>query len=190
MSSTAVPPTSGRLLVKRNGSSITRMVPKPVVLVDTREQAPFDLARFNNWIEGQKRATLPTGDYSVEGLEDVIAVERKSLPDLVMTLMHQRERFFRECERLAQFKYRAILIEATYEEVKSPYRFAQQVVAHPNGIVGTLDAIETRWCIPITYASSHRHLAEEKAASYLSKAATYEFLERQGLGRFLQEGDL
>jgi hypothetical protein len=65
-----VPPPAGRLIVKRNGSSITRQIPKPVVLVDTREQMPFDFSRFPNWIAGEKRKALRVGDYSVEGMEE------------------------------------------------------------------------------------------------------------------------
>ena len=30
------PPPNGRLLVKRDGSSITKVIPKPVIIVDTR----------------------------------------------------------------------------------------------------------------------------------------------------------
>ena len=61
-----VPPTTTRLLIKRNGRSITRDIPKPVVLVDTREQLPFDFSRFRNWIAFEKRKTLVAGDYSIE----------------------------------------------------------------------------------------------------------------------------
>jgi ERCC4-type nuclease len=84
----AVPPTSSRLIVKRGGSSITRQVPKPVVLVDTREQLPLSFERFPNWIAGERRATLKTGDYTVEGMETALVLERKSLGDLIGTLMH------------------------------------------------------------------------------------------------------
>lgn len=190
MSLTAVPPTNSRLIVKRGGSAITRHVPKPTVLVDTREQTPLNLGRFANWIESERRATLETGDYSVEGMQDLIALERKTLTDLVGTLMHNRERFFRECERMMAFKYRAILVEATYEQVKSPYRHTDFIEAHPNGVSGSLDALEVKFLIPVIYASSHRVLAEEKAASWISKAFTYEWLEQNGMGRVLQEGDL
>ena len=190
MSLTAVPPTTSRLIVKRGGSAITRHVPKPIALVDTREQAPFNLARFANWIEGERRATLETGDYTVEGMEGLICLERKSLNDLAATLMHNRERFFRQCERMTAFKYRAILVEATYEQIKSPHRPVDGVSVHPNGLTGSLDALEVRYLIPVIYTSSHRALAEEKAASFLSKAFTYEWLEQNGMGRVLQEGDL
>lgn len=186
----AVPPTKSRLIVKRDGSAITGRVPRPVVLVDTREQLPLTFDDFPNWIAGEKRVALKTGDYSVEGMEDLVAIERKSLNDLVMTLMHTRARFFEACERMTAFKYRAILVEATLEDVKSPYAMNGFVKAHPNGVVGTLDAIEAKFCLPVMYTSQHRVLATEKLASYLSKVYTYEWLEREGLGRVLQPGDL
>ena len=43
------------------------------ILVDTREQHPWEFpAGFHS-----EPATLSTGDYSVRGLEDLIAVERE-----------------------------------------------------------------------------------------------------------------
>jgi hypothetical protein len=71
-----VPPPSKRLIVKRDGSSITRRIPKPVVLVDTREKSPFDFGRFPNWIADQKKQKLWVGDYSVQGMEDLLTIER------------------------------------------------------------------------------------------------------------------
>ena len=97
-------PPSGRLMVKRNGHSITRQIPKPVVLIDTREQSPFDFSRFPNWIAGEKRQKLDVGDYSILGMENVLALERKSLSDLITTLIQQRLRFFKLCEQLAQYR--------------------------------------------------------------------------------------
>lgn len=185
-----VPPTTSRLIVKRDGKAITGKVPKPLILVDTREQAPFDLARFSNWVAGQRQETLPTADYSIEGMETMVALERKSLDDLLGTLIHGRERFLRECERMVEFPHRAILIEASYEDLKSPYSGTTFSSAHPNGICGSLDAIEQKYGIPVIYTSRNRALAEEKAASWLSKCFTYWWLEVQGLGRVLQEGDL
>lgn len=185
-----VAPTKSRLIVKRAGRAITGRVPKPVVLVDTREQAPLSFAQFDNWLAGTKTVTLETGDYSVEGMEALVCLERKSLNDLVSTLMHQRERFFRELERMRAYPYRAILVEASYEDIKSPYTFTQDVMAHPNGVSGSLDALEVKFGIPVIYTSRNKALAEEKAASWLSKTFTYHWLESQGMGRVLQEGDL
>lgn len=97
------------------------------------------------------------------GMKGLLALERKNLGDLIVTLMHSRQRFIRECDRLAEFPYRAILIEASYEEINSPYH--EYTETHPNGISGSLDAIETKYSIPIILTSSIRELTERKAAS-------------------------
>ena len=75
-----------RLLVKRHGSSIIRRagVPKPLVIVDTREKQPLPLfANHPNWIGGERRQALKTGDDTVEEMDRVLSLERKSLADLV-----------------------------------------------------------------------------------------------------------
>ena len=184
------PPPSGRLLVKRHGSSITRRIPKPVVVIDTREKAPFDFGALCNWIGGTTRRKLDAGDYSVVGMEHLLRLERKSLTDLITTLMQCRKRLLNECESLARCRHSALLVEATYEDVKSFYEDELCTAAHPNAVSGSLDAIEARFGIPVIYTSQHGPLAEEKAASWLSKHFTYWYLEEQGLGRILQPGDL
>ena len=111
-----LPPTTARLLVKRDVHSLLRSagIPKPVVLVDTREQQPLPLfANHRNWISGERRAALKTGDYSVEGMEGLLALERKSLADLVDCTITSRKRFLTCCSRLARFRWKAILVEAS-----------------------------------------------------------------------------
>lgn len=130
------------------------------------------------------------GDYSVEGMEKLLVLERKTLTDLISTVIQQRTRFFKECEKMALYRWRALLIEASYEDIKSPYGEEYNTSAHPNAISGTLDALEARFGIPVIYTSLYRPLAEEKAASWLSKHFTYWYLETNGFGRVLQEGDL
>ena len=182
-------PPPGRLIVKRDGKSITRKIPKPIILVDTREKVPFEFLNVRNWIEKTKKKKLDVGDYSIEGMEDQIALERKTLTDLITTLMQHRKRFFKLCEKLTKYRWRALLIEATYEDVKSPYDDLN-TIAHPNAVSGSLDALEARFGIPVIYTSFYRSLSEEKAASWLSKHFTYWYLEQNGYGRVLQDGDL
>ena len=183
-------PTSSRLLVKRDGHSITKQIPKPVVLIDTRERTPFEFGDHANWIAGTMPYKLDAGDYSVLGMEHLISLERKSLTDLIATLMHRRITFFKSCKRLTQYRWRALLVEASYEDVKSFYEEELYTEAHPNAVSGSLDALEACFNIPVIYTSRYRPLAEEKAASWLSKHFTYWYLEENGLGRVLQEGDL
>ena len=56
-----------------------------IAVIDSREQRPLDLSPL-----GTVCATLVTGDYTVRGLEHLVAVERKSLQDLVGCVGRQR----------------------------------------------------------------------------------------------------
>jgi len=76
-------------------------------ICDTREQMPLDLSPLRTI-----RGTLATGDYSVVGLEHVVAIERKSLEDLLHCVGAERERFDREVQRLLAFPVRVLVIEA------------------------------------------------------------------------------
>src|SRR3989339_832671 len=97
-------PSTSRLKVMRDGRSIIRSaaIPKPIVLVDTREREPFLLyANHRNWIGGERRATMKTGDYTVEGMETIPSLERKSLADVVACTVTYRRRFLAACERFS-----------------------------------------------------------------------------------------
>ena len=124
-SSRFVSPGTGRLRVMRKGHNVIRSegIPKPVVLVDTREKEPLPLyANHPNWIGEERRKALKTGDYTVEGMEALLCLERKSLADLVACTVTYRRRFLASCSRLARFPWKAILIEATLEDIKGGFR--------------------------------------------------------------------
>ena len=85
-----------------------------VAIIDSREQLPLDLSPLQT-VEG----TLATGDYSVQGLQHVVAVERKSLPDLLGCVGQHRERFDKEVQRLIAYPCRAIIIEASWADLEA-----------------------------------------------------------------------
>ena len=78
-------------------------------IIDTREQTPWTLAPMKTLA-----GTLSVGDYSVHGMEQVIAIERKSLPDFVQCCGSERERFQRELDRLRGWPVSAVVIEASW----------------------------------------------------------------------------
>lgn len=78
------------------------------IVVDTRERDPFRFPGYR-----VRRSALRTGDYSVTGLEDMVVVERKSAPDLVNTLLVNRERFERELERASSMAVFAVVVECS-----------------------------------------------------------------------------
>jgi ERCC4-type nuclease len=85
-----------------------------VALIDSREQKPLDLTPLRSEV-----VALATGDYSLRGLEAVVAVERKSLTDLLGCIGRQRTRFEREVHRLLAYPVRALVIEASWAELEA-----------------------------------------------------------------------
>ena len=156
----------------RDGRSIIRSarIPKPVVLVDTRERKPFPLhVNHPNWIAGERRVALKTGDYTVMGMEGLLALERKNLADLVPCTVTYRRQFLAACGH--EFRWKAILIEATYEDIKGGFEpFGIPSGVHPNAVCGLVDAIEAKFGIPFIYASTMQDLATERAAGAGSRS--------------------
>ena len=121
---------------------------RPVILIDSREQAPLTFRRYE-----ARRAALPVGDYGIMKFSDwnnpQFAVERKSLDDLAQSLGRGRRRFFREVEKLRQFRFRALVIEGTPEHVElGEYRS----LIKPASVFGTLDALAVRAGLHIVWA--------------------------------------
>jgi len=80
-------------------------------IIDTREQFPLDLSPLQ-----MQGGTLATGDYSLAGLENVIAIERKSESDMLTCIGPERERFEREVQRLLAYPVRALVIESFWHK--------------------------------------------------------------------------
>ena len=94
---------------------MSRSNPEQVTFItDSREQEPFS---FDSRLVAVERRALPAGDYSVVGMEDMVAVERKTLDDFVSTVIHDRPRFRRELRKLAGYRAACVVVEAGLLEV-------------------------------------------------------------------------
>ena len=80
----------------------------PAFIIDSREQKPYSLLPA-------VVSALPTGDYSLVGLESVAAVERKELSDFIGCVTQGRERFERELDRASTFRRFWVVIEGTID---------------------------------------------------------------------------
>jgi DNA excision repair protein ERCC-4 len=132
--------------------------PRPYILIDTREQRPLRFAPDLGVDCGV--AKLDAGDYSVRGFTEHIALERKSVADLIGTLTKGRERFEAELDLLTQFRWKAILVEGRRGDVEAGiYRS----LATPQSIIGSLRAIWMRWGVPTFWCDSPEGCAREVA---------------------------
>jgi ERCC4-type nuclease len=150
------------------------------VIIDTREQTPLDLAPLMS-VTG----TLTTGDYSIVGLEHMVAVERKSLPDFLACVGKERERFERECQRLLAYETKAIVVEATWRDIEAgEWLLRNRSKVSPSAALGSA----LGWIaqgIPVVMAGTH-----ERASQFVSRllftAARRRWRELQSFGDSLR----
>jgi ERCC4-type nuclease len=133
------------------------------IVIDTREQEPYS---FEPRLTAALRRALPAGDYSVDGLEDIVAVERKSLDDFVSTVIHSRARFRNELRKLAGYRAACIVVEAAVLDVLL-HRYRGD--AHPNAVLGSALSIILDFRIPVFFCSS-RQAACQFVQAYLLAA--------------------
>lgn len=96
------------------------------IVVDTREQAPYHFLGLTD--EKNRPMVVPlvtdvalvTGDYTICGMEERIAIERKSVSDFRGSVTAERDRFQREMERLSQMQFAAVVIEGGWDELMQP----------------------------------------------------------------------
>lgn len=120
------------------------------IVIDSREQEPFSFEGYPVEIE---RGTLTTGDYSVPGFEDRVAVERKSLGDLLGCLTHDRERFTRELERLRGYESTVVVVEAPFDALADGrYRSRMK----PASAVQSVISIVQAYRMPFWFAGDRR----------------------------------
>ena len=113
LSANPVPPPAIPVLAERGGTQLK--TPRPVLVVDTREQNPFDFSRFEGWFSGVERRALKLGDYSISGLEDVCVVERKDLSDLVRSFTVERPVFVARLRQMAEYPHCLLVVYCCFE---------------------------------------------------------------------------
>lgn len=159
---------------------MARRPPSPVyqlpfkIVVDNAEQMPWrftDLRQRET--DGGKIIAVPlitdrklrTGDYSIDGLEHLVTIERKSKSDLFGTLGVGRERFEREFERMAEMQWSAVVVEADWQSILDdpPERSG----VSPESVEGTILSWSHRFPKTHWFLCQHRRHAEHAALRLL-----------------------
>ena len=123
-----------------------------VAIIDSREKKRLKLeykpGETLNWEVG----TLYTGDYSIQGLERLVCIERKSADDLLGSITKHRERFEKELQRMKGYETRCIVVESTWSDIEKGNYYSKM---HPNSVLGTLMGFIAMG-IPVIMAGSHK----------------------------------
>jgi len=138
---------------------VTCPASKPIIVIDSREQREYTFQETR--VGGVVKTALPAGDYSLQGYETQIAVERKSLPDYISTVIHAHGRFSRELALLKTYPRAWIVVEGALDDILQG-RYDSR--ASPQSLLAITASLMTQYHIPVLFAGdrpSARALVEE-----------------------------
>jgi len=119
-----------------------------IIKTDTREQLPYKFETLS------EIGTVRVGDYSISGLEDCIAIERKELNDLIGCLTTGRERFKKELYKGKALDYFALVVEASLADIVNG-RYRSDM--NPKSAIQSLLAFSVRYKLPIFFAENREY---------------------------------
>jgi hypothetical protein len=149
------------------------------IIVDTREQQPWT---FDNYAKAHKK--LDTGDYSIEGLEHLLTIERKKSSSEFATNIVE-SRFKDVIMRLSQFKYSFLLLEFDLEDLliypigsTVPKRMWDKVKITPAFLIKNIIELQLNHNIKVMFCGSSSNA--EKIAEFIFKKIHYiEMVKKQ-----------
>lgn len=111
---------------------------------------------------------MPVRKYSIRGFEDKVAIERKTLEDLVGCLKGgQRERFEREIQRSRALDYFGVVIEGSLSDLAGGNYRSEM---NPKSVVQSVLALAVRYHVPVWFAEN-REVGQRITESLLEKYA-------------------
>ena len=162
------------------------------ICIDVQEKQPFSFTGLAADADHDRALIeVPTvwkslgashGDYSIEGLESEIAIERKSLEDAHGTLLgwgDRRERFQRELETLAAMPCSAVVVECDFHELiaTAPQFGVKSASQNAKSLFRTVLAWGVRYRVPWFWCRDRR----------MAEIVTFRVLE--GYWRHKQEAE-
>lgn len=166
------------------------------VVIDSNESAPYPFQSIKSRKHKDRKLVIPTvrkvlwnwnprevedskggrhkvgmADYTIEGFEDRIAIERKSIDDLFGTLSSRRDRFEAEIRRLHEdCEFACVVVEGDWSQILTWKGHGPE----PSSVWGTVTAWQQR------YRNCHWNLYPSRA---MAEKACFRILERFWMDR-------
>lgn len=143
-----------------------------IIIIDTREQQPW---AFNHYVTANKK--LDTGDYSIEGLENLLAIERKkSVSEFANNITESR--FKDVICRLENIKYSFLLLEFDLEDIliypvgsNVPRKMWDKIKISPAFIMKHIIELQINHNIKVIFCGDSDNA--EKMAEFILKKVNY-----------------
>lgn len=138
------------------------------IIRDTREQDGFEFAGFPCTVTA---GTLQSGDYALRGFERRVAIERKTLDDLLNSISTERDRFSRELQRLKAYDAACVVVESPAAALRSGrYRSRMDPASAWQSVI----ALSMRFRLPFWFCDSRAD----------AEAVTFNFLRHYARDRW------
>jgi DNA excision repair protein ERCC-4 len=149
-----------------------------ILIEDSREQVGW--ASQGLFQAPYVRTGLSVGDYSILGLESLIAIERKSLPDLINSCTNDRTRFESELKRSRHLHKFYVICECSASDLLVE-SFGRMSRANPKSVWATAMAWSSRYA-PFLFAENQK-IAARWTESLLVAYAREFFKQTQIMSR-------
>lgn len=138
--------------------------PAFTIIRDTREKKGKGWQfRASANCDGMEITKLDVGDYTIQGLEDVLMVERKTHSDLWGTLGNpvNYKRFLREMKRAENHPYKFLVIEASLADIDRGCKYSK---VPANNIHAKLVSLQVKHNLHVIFAGR-----EDRARTYVRR---------------------
>lgn len=139
------------------------------IIIDTREQTPWD---FKHHTVANKK--LDTGDYSIEGYENLLCIERKNgVAELAGNISEKR--FKDVINRMTNYQHSFILVEGDYEQLMNypigsdvPRRLWKNIKIKPAYILKFISELQIYYNIHVLFCGN-ADAAQKTALSIMKR---------------------
>jgi hypothetical protein len=139
------------------------------IIIDTREQIPWEFGFHNT-----AKKKLDTGDYTIEGFENILAIERKKSVSEIATNLSE-SRFSDVLDRLSKIKHSYMVFEFSLDEVYSfpvgsdiPKKLWDKLRISGNYIIKRLIEIQLKYNIQVVFCGDSDN-AEKFSVSLMKR---------------------
>ena len=136
-------------------------IPKYMVIRDSREKYGQGwIFEEDEYCKGTIINKLNSGDYSIQGLQDILTIERKKNTSELSQNINEK-RFYSELKRMDEFDHPFLICEFTYDDIKAfpynsgvPPRLWPKLRVNSGTILNKLIYIECKYKTKIIFAGN------------------------------------
>lgn len=156
-----------------------------IIVQDNKEKIPWNFSIYST-CTGQVIQHLVTGDYTIQGLEDTVVIERKKTTgEIAINLGSKISRFESEFQRMSRFKYKFLVCEFSLHDIQSfpinsgiPFALRKRLRMNGKYILSRLTFLCDEYGVEL-HLCGNTQLAQDTVINILSNIYAEEIVNRK-----------